>query len=79
LRTCSRPTRWCSSSGPTESPAALPDNRLELVLHIADDDHREIEVRPHGPTWARRMDRLTAALEPFSWRPRQDAESTERT
>jgi tRNA threonylcarbamoyladenosine biosynthesis protein TsaE len=45
--------------------AALPDSWLELVLHIGDDDGREIEVHPHGPAWARRADRLTAALEPF--------------
>jgi tRNA threonylcarbamoyladenosine biosynthesis protein TsaE len=46
--------------------AALPESWLELVLHIHDDDRREIELRPHGPTWARRADRLTAALEPFA-------------
>jgi tRNA threonylcarbamoyladenosine biosynthesis protein TsaE len=28
--------------------AALPDSWLELVLHIGDDDRREIEVRPTG-------------------------------
>jgi tRNA threonylcarbamoyladenosine biosynthesis protein TsaE len=59
--------------------AALPESWLELVLHIGDDDHREIEVRPHGPAWARRIDRLAAALEPFSQRPRQATESTERS
>jgi tRNA threonylcarbamoyladenosine biosynthesis protein TsaE len=46
--------------------AALPESWLELVLHIGDDDHREIEVRPHGRTWAVRADRLTAALGPFA-------------
>jgi tRNA threonylcarbamoyladenosine biosynthesis protein TsaE len=45
--------------------AALPDSWLELVLHIRDDDRREIEVRPHGPAWAARAQRLTTALEPF--------------
>jgi len=45
--------------------AALPESWLELVLHIHDDDRREIEVRPHGPTWARRAGRLATALEPF--------------
>jgi tRNA threonylcarbamoyladenosine biosynthesis protein TsaE len=51
--------------------AALPDSWLELVLHIGDDDHREIEVRPHGPAWARRAGPLTAALEPFRGKPRR--------
>lgn len=46
--------------------AALPDSWLELVLHITDDDHREIEVRPHGPTWTARFKRLAAALGPFA-------------
>jgi tRNA threonylcarbamoyladenosine biosynthesis protein TsaE len=46
--------------------AALPDSWLELVLHITEDDHRKIDVRPHGPTWARRAGPLTAALEPFA-------------
>jgi tRNA threonylcarbamoyladenosine biosynthesis protein TsaE len=46
--------------------AALPDSWLELVLHITDDDHREIEVRPHGPAWARRAGPLAAALGPFA-------------
>jgi tRNA threonylcarbamoyladenosine biosynthesis protein TsaE len=57
--------------------AALPDSWLELVLHITDDDHREIDVRPHGPAWAARADRLAAALEPFAWRPRQKLDTTE--
>ena len=48
--------------------AALPESWLELVLHIADDDRREIEVRPHGPGWSRRAGRLAAALEPFAAR-----------
>ena len=46
--------------------AALPDSRLELVLHITDDGHREIEVHPHGPAWAARSGRLAAALQPFT-------------
>ena len=46
--------------------AALPESWLELVLHIHDDERREIEVRPHGPTWARRAGRLAAAVEPFA-------------
>src|SRR5919107_2487046 len=46
--------------------AALPDSWLELVLHITYDDQREIDVSPHGPTWARRADRLHAALGPFA-------------
>jgi tRNA A37 threonylcarbamoyladenosine biosynthesis protein TsaE len=46
--------------------AALPESWLELVLHIRDDDQREIEVRPHGPAWAPRAPRLAAALEPFA-------------
>jgi tRNA threonylcarbamoyladenosine biosynthesis protein TsaE len=46
--------------------AALPESWLELVLHIRDDDGREIDVRPHGPVWAARAGRLTAALEPFA-------------
>jgi tRNA threonylcarbamoyladenosine biosynthesis protein TsaE len=45
--------------------AALPESWLELVLHIHDDDRREIEVRPHGDGWAVRTDRLSAALAPF--------------
>jgi tRNA threonylcarbamoyladenosine biosynthesis protein TsaE len=49
-----------------EWAAALPESWLELVLHIGDDDHREIEVRPHGRAWAVRADRLAAALEPFA-------------
>ncbi|HJU00624.1 MAG TPA: tRNA (adenosine(37)-N6)-threonylcarbamoyltransferase complex ATPase subunit type 1 TsaE [Actinomycetes bacterium] len=56
--------------------AALPDSWLELVLHITDDDRRELDVRPHGPAWAARADRLAAALEPFAWRPRQQVDST---
>ena len=59
--------------------AALPDSWLELVLHITDDDHRELDVRPHGPAWAARADRLAAALEPFAWRPRQQVDSTGRS
>jgi tRNA threonylcarbamoyladenosine biosynthesis protein TsaE len=57
--------------------AALPDSWLELVLHIGDDDHREIDVRPHGPAWARRAGPLTAALEPFRGKPRQETVPTE--
>ena len=59
--------------------AALPDSWLELVLQIADDDHREIEVRPHGPSWAARADRLAAALAPIARRPRQEADTTGRS
>jgi tRNA threonylcarbamoyladenosine biosynthesis protein TsaE len=46
--------------------AALPESWLELVLHIHDDDRRELEVRPHGPTWTARAVRLAAALDPFT-------------
>ena len=46
--------------------AALPESWLELVLHIRDDDGREIDVRPHGPAWAAKAGRLAAALEPFA-------------
>ena len=50
--------------------AALPESWLELTLHIRhDDDHREIELRPHGAAWAARAERLAAALDPF---PRSD-------
>jgi tRNA threonylcarbamoyladenosine biosynthesis protein TsaE len=56
--------------------AALPDSWLELDLHITDDDRREIEVRPHGPTWAARADRLGAVLEPFARRPKREVDTT---
>jgi tRNA threonylcarbamoyladenosine biosynthesis protein TsaE len=46
--------------------AALPESWLELVLQIRDDDRRQIEVRPHGETWAPRAGRLAAALAPFA-------------
>jgi tRNA threonylcarbamoyladenosine biosynthesis protein TsaE len=46
--------------------AALPDSWLELVLHIGDDDHRDIDVRPHGPAWTARAGALAAALDPFT-------------
>jgi tRNA threonylcarbamoyladenosine biosynthesis protein TsaE len=46
--------------------AALPESWLELVLHIGDDDHREIEVHPHGEAWTTRGGRLAAALDPFA-------------
>jgi tRNA threonylcarbamoyladenosine biosynthesis protein TsaE len=46
--------------------AALPESWLELVLHIRDDDQRQIEVRPHGPAWARRRQPLAAALDRFA-------------
>jgi tRNA threonylcarbamoyladenosine biosynthesis protein TsaE len=46
--------------------AALPESWLELVLHIRDDDRREIEVRPHGPAWAARSGRLAGALDRFA-------------
>jgi tRNA threonylcarbamoyladenosine biosynthesis protein TsaE len=45
--------------------AALPASWLELVLHIRDDDHREIEVTPHGGAWAARAKALAATLDPF--------------
>ena len=45
--------------------AALPASWLELVLHIRDDDHREIEVTPHGDAWAARAKPLAATLDPF--------------
>jgi tRNA threonylcarbamoyladenosine biosynthesis protein TsaE len=48
--------------------AALPESWLELVLHIRDDDDREIEVHPHGESWAARGGHLTAALQPFAER-----------
>jgi tRNA A37 threonylcarbamoyladenosine biosynthesis protein TsaE len=46
--------------------AALPQSWLELVLHIHDDDRREIEVTLHGEAWAARAKPLAAALEPFT-------------
>jgi tRNA threonylcarbamoyladenosine biosynthesis protein TsaE len=46
--------------------AVLPESWLELVLHIRDDDTREVEVRPHGPAWAARSRALRAALERFA-------------
>jgi tRNA A37 threonylcarbamoyladenosine biosynthesis protein TsaE len=57
--------------------AALPQNWLELVLHIGQDDHREIEVTAHGDAWAPRAGRLAAALEPFQHRSRQEFDPTE--
>jgi tRNA threonylcarbamoyladenosine biosynthesis protein TsaE len=57
--------------------AALPQSWLELVLHIGQDDHREIEVTPHGDAWAPRAGRLAAALEPFRHWPRQEFDPTE--
>jgi tRNA threonylcarbamoyladenosine biosynthesis protein TsaE len=46
--------------------AALPESWLELVLHIRDDDTREVDVRPHGPAWAARARELHEALERFA-------------
>ncbi len=46
--------------------AALPESWLELVLHIRDDDTREVDVRPHGPAWAARAEELKAALARFA-------------
>jgi tRNA threonylcarbamoyladenosine biosynthesis protein TsaE len=46
--------------------AALPESWLELVLHIRDDDTREIDVLPHGPTWAARAEALRTALAGFA-------------
>jgi tRNA threonylcarbamoyladenosine biosynthesis protein TsaE len=57
--------------------AALPESWLELVLHIGDDDGREIDVRPHGPGWSARTGRLAAALEPFLRRARTPRDTTE--
>jgi tRNA threonylcarbamoyladenosine biosynthesis protein TsaE len=57
--------------------AALPESWLELVLRIGDDDHREIEVRPHGPAWAARSGRLAAALESFQGGSRSVTETTD--
>jgi tRNA threonylcarbamoyladenosine biosynthesis protein TsaE len=45
--------------------AALPESWLELVLHIRDDETREIEVRPHGDAWAARAERLAGAVDGF--------------
>jgi tRNA threonylcarbamoyladenosine biosynthesis protein TsaE len=45
--------------------AALPESWLELVLHIGDDDHREIEVTLHGGAWAARAKPLAATLDQF--------------
>jgi tRNA threonylcarbamoyladenosine biosynthesis protein TsaE len=44
--------------------AALPESWLELVLHIRDDDSREIEIHPHG-AWKARAEPLVAALGAF--------------
>jgi tRNA threonylcarbamoyladenosine biosynthesis protein TsaE len=46
--------------------AALPESWLELVLHIRDDDTREVDVRPHGPAWAARAQELQETLQPFA-------------
>jgi tRNA threonylcarbamoyladenosine biosynthesis protein TsaE len=46
--------------------AVLPESWLELVLHIRDDDTREVEVHLHGPAWAARSRELRAALERFA-------------
>ena len=46
--------------------AALPRSWLELVLHIGQDDHREIEVTAHGDAWAARAGRLAAVLGQFA-------------
>jgi tRNA threonylcarbamoyladenosine biosynthesis protein TsaE len=46
--------------------AALPESWLELVLHIRDDDTREVDVRLHGPAWAARAQELQEALERFA-------------
>jgi tRNA threonylcarbamoyladenosine biosynthesis protein TsaE len=46
--------------------AVLPESWLELVLHIRDDDTREVDVRPHGPAWAARARELQEALERFA-------------
>jgi tRNA threonylcarbamoyladenosine biosynthesis protein TsaE len=46
--------------------AALPESWLELVLHIRDDDTREVDVRPHGRAWAARAGELQEALGRFA-------------
>jgi tRNA threonylcarbamoyladenosine biosynthesis protein TsaE len=46
--------------------AALPESWLELVLHIRDDDTREVDVLPHGPAWAVRTEALRTALARFA-------------
>jgi tRNA threonylcarbamoyladenosine biosynthesis protein TsaE len=46
--------------------AALPESWLELVLHIRDDDTREVDVLPHGPAWAARTEALRTALARFA-------------
>jgi tRNA A37 threonylcarbamoyladenosine biosynthesis protein TsaE len=46
--------------------AVLPESWLELVLHIRDDDTREVDVRPHGPAWAARMQELITVLGRFA-------------
>jgi tRNA threonylcarbamoyladenosine biosynthesis protein TsaE len=46
--------------------AVLPESWLELVLHIRDDDTREVVVRPHGPAWVARARELQEALERFA-------------
>jgi len=46
--------------------AVLPESWLELVLHIRDDDTREVDVLPHGPAWATRAQELRRALERFA-------------
>jgi tRNA threonylcarbamoyladenosine biosynthesis protein TsaE len=46
--------------------AALPESWLELVLHIRDDDTREVDVLPHGSAWAARTEALRTALARFA-------------
>ena len=46
--------------------AVLPESWLELVLHIRDDDTREVDVRPHGPAWASRTQELWTVLGRFA-------------
>jgi tRNA threonylcarbamoyladenosine biosynthesis protein TsaE len=46
--------------------AVLPESWLELVLHIRDDDTREVDVRPHGPAWDARAQELHVALQRFA-------------
>jgi tRNA threonylcarbamoyladenosine biosynthesis protein TsaE len=48
--------------------AALPESWLELVLHIRNDEDREIEVDPHGESWVARGGQLAATLQPFAAR-----------
>jgi tRNA threonylcarbamoyladenosine biosynthesis protein TsaE len=41
--------------------------RLEFDLDTDDDGRRTVEIAPVGPGWTSRWDRLTRALEPYTW------------